>query len=204
MTSTKHWMTYRFKSVHAVEKKVFPSNSTLLDWVFVRHVTQTKKHQRHGLMITWSILVSILSLMHSKTDNSVAPQIQVPACLKGLTEIEEMLIARTKVVMKVRWTSGRQLSYSDHIVNLPQNIEEIAKKLPRAPEDIDMVIIREDSVNLSEHVDFIVRQDKVRAALEWKISHDPQYSDLQQLDEATLSQLPASGTHPNLSPRASS
>ncbi len=81
--------------------------------------------------------------------------------MKGLTEIEEMLIAHTKVVMKVRWTSGCQLSYSDHIVNLPQNIDQIAEKLPRAPEDIDMVIIREDGVNLSEHVNFMVCSTRV-------------------------------------------
>jgi hypothetical protein len=41
-----------------------------------------------------------------------------PACLNGLTDIEEMLIARIKPVMHVRYTTGRQLSYKDHIINL--------------------------------------------------------------------------------------
>ena len=31
--------------------------------------------------------------------------------------MEEMLIARIKVCMQVRWTKGRQLCYQDHIVN---------------------------------------------------------------------------------------
>ncbi|KAJ7609349.1 hypothetical protein DFH06DRAFT_941717, partial [Mycena polygramma] len=30
----------------------------------------------------------------------------IPNCLKNLTDMEEMLIARTKTVMQVRWTKG--------------------------------------------------------------------------------------------------
>ncbi|KAJ7578869.1 hypothetical protein C8J56DRAFT_797036, partial [Mycena floridula] len=81
--------------------------------------------------------------------NEVNPTNDVPPCLKGLTDMEEMLIARTKTVMQVRWTKGRQLCYKDHIVNLPQNIEEVAEKLPRLPEEVDMVIIHCDDVDMS-------------------------------------------------------
>ncbi|KAJ7635003.1 hypothetical protein FB45DRAFT_743710, partial [Roridomyces roridus] len=34
------------------------------------------------------------------------PDAQVPPCLKNLTEMERMLIARVKTVMQVRWTRG--------------------------------------------------------------------------------------------------
>ncbi|KAJ7801274.1 hypothetical protein B0H14DRAFT_2238188, partial [Mycena olivaceomarginata] len=34
------------------------------------------------------------------------PENQRPACVKNLTEMEEMLIARIKPVMQVRWTRG--------------------------------------------------------------------------------------------------
>ena len=47
--------------------------------------------------------------------------------------MEEMLIARVKVCMQVRWTKGRQLCYQDHIV-----------ELPRLPEDTDIIIIRKE------------------------------------------------------------
>ncbi|KAF7371836.1 hypothetical protein MVEN_00040400 [Mycena venus] len=78
-----------------------------------------------------------------------------PGCVRNLTDMEEMLIARVKPIMQVRWTRGHQLCYKDHIVNLPQDISPIAQTLPRLPENIDMVIIRQDGVNLDGHVDFI-------------------------------------------------
>ena len=70
--------------------------------------------------------------------------------------MEEMLIARVKVCMQVRWTKGCQLCYQDHIVNFRQDITEIATKLPRLPEDTDIVIIRKEAVDMSGHVDFMV------------------------------------------------
>ncbi|KAJ7812936.1 hypothetical protein B0H14DRAFT_2319225, partial [Mycena olivaceomarginata] len=115
-------------------------------------------------------------------------------CLQYLTDMEEMLIARTKTIMQVRWTKGRQLCYRDHIVDLPQNISEIATKLPRLPEDVDMVIIRREDVDLTHHVDYVARRDKVRAALAYKIANDPDYADLGAPDEQALSQLPENGT----------
>src|ERR1700761_747912 len=117
----------------------------------------------------------------------------VPPQLQHLTDMEEMVISRVKTVMQVRYTKGRQLCYKDHIVNLPQNIIEIATKLPRLPEDVDLVIIRRDGVDLSHHVDYVVRRAKVRAALEYKKAHDPAYHDL-EIDEDALSQLPENGT----------
>ncbi|KAJ7021142.1 hypothetical protein C8F04DRAFT_918176, partial [Mycena alexandri] len=38
--------------------------------------------------------------------NNVNPSNQRPECLKNLTDMEEMLIARVKPVMQVRWTRG--------------------------------------------------------------------------------------------------
>ena len=84
--------------------------------------------------------------------------------------MEDMLIARVKSVIVVRWTKGRQLSYQDHIVNFRQDITEIAAKLPRLPEDIDMILICKEDVDLSHHVDFTVRREKVKAALQYKIT----------------------------------
>lgn len=107
--------------------------------------------------------------------------------------MEEMLISRVLPMMQVRYTKGRQLCYKDHIINFPQNIATIATRLPRLPEDTDTVIIRRDTVDLTRHVDFVVRREKVREALQYKINHDPHYRDL-QVDEEALSQLPENGT----------
>jgi hypothetical protein len=107
--------------------------------------------------------------------------------------MEEMLISRVKACMQVRWTKGRQLCYQDHIVNFRQDITEMARKLPRLPEDTDVVIIRKENVDMSHHVDFTVRRSKVRAALEYKIAHDPEYANL-TIDEEAIAQLPESGS----------
>lgn len=40
--------------------------------------------------------------------------------------MEDMLIARVKSYMQVRWTKGQQLCYQDHIINFRQDITEIA------------------------------------------------------------------------------
>lgn len=125
--------------------------------------------------------------------------LHVPPCLRGLTEMEELICARVMPVMQVRYTRGRQLSYKEHIVNFHQDISVLAAKLPRLPQDVDMVIIRRDGVDLEHHVDFMVRREKVRNALEYKIIHDPGYAGL-QLDMDALEQLPEQGSVAHLIP----
>ncbi|KAJ7151287.1 hypothetical protein C8R43DRAFT_836878, partial [Mycena crocata] len=110
-----------------------------------------------------------------------------------------MIIARVKSVMQVRWTRGRQLCYKDHIINFRQDIINIAQALPRLPQDIDMIIIRREGVNLEGHIDFTVRREKVREALEYKIAHDPMYFDL-TLDLDALAALPENGSVAHLIP----
>jgi hypothetical protein len=107
--------------------------------------------------------------------------------------MEDMLIARVKSYMQVRWTKGRQLCYKDHIVNFCQDVTDIATRLPRLPDEVDIVVIRKEDVDLSRHVDITVRRAKVKAALEYKIAHDPNYADL-IIDEDVLSQLPVNGS----------
>lgn len=102
--------------------------------------------------------------------------------------------------MQVRYTKGRQLCYKDHIVNLPQDITEIARKLPHLPQELDMVVIQRDGVDLDHHVDFLCRREKVREALMYKIGHCPYYADLGEIDEEALQQLPENGSVARLIP----
>jgi hypothetical protein len=46
---------------------------------------------------------------------------------------------------------------------------------------------------MSSHVDFTIRREKVKAALQYKIAHDPDYADL-TIDEEALEQLPERGS----------
>jgi hypothetical protein len=107
--------------------------------------------------------------------------------------MEDMLIARVKSYTQVRWTKRQQSCYQDHIVNFSRHVTEIATRLPHLPDGTDMVIICKEDVDLSGHVDFMVRREKVKAALEYKIAHDPNYEDL-VIDHGVLSQLPENGS----------
>ena len=54
----------------------------------------------------------------------------IPSCvpneLKSLTQVEEMLIARALLIMRVYIKPGGQRGYSGHCINLPQNVNEVA------------------------------------------------------------------------------
>ena len=58
-------------------------------------------------------------------ENSLIPS-SVPFELKGLTQIEEMLIARALPIMRVYIKPAGQQGYSGHCINLPQNVTELA------------------------------------------------------------------------------
>ncbi len=78
--------------------------------------------------------------------------------------------------MQVRYTKGRQLCYKETICCFVQDISNIAEKLPRMPEECDVIIIHRESIDMTSHVDSMVRRDKLRRALAWKIEHDPNYA----------------------------
>ena len=53
--------------------------------------------------------------------------LSVPPQLEGLTQVEEMLIARAiPIIMRVYIKPGGQRRYSVHRINLPQNAAELA------------------------------------------------------------------------------
>jgi hypothetical protein len=59
----------------------------------------------------------------------------VPDELEGLSQVEEMLIARALPIMRVYIKPGGQRGYSGHSINLPQDVKELAKSLPRYPKN---------------------------------------------------------------------
>ncbi len=62
--------------------------------------------------------------------------------LQGLTQIEEMLIARALPIMRVYIKSGGQRAYSGHCINLPQDVKELASVLPRFPKDLSVIMVK--------------------------------------------------------------
>lgn len=60
----------------------------------------------------------------------------VPEQLKGLTFIEEQLIARVHPLISIFKLKGLQFGYRGHIINFEQDVNEFAKQLPHRVEDL--------------------------------------------------------------------
>jgi len=79
-------------------------------------------------------------------ENNMDPG-DVPEELKGLTEIEEMLIAQVFTVMSVYRLRGGQNGYRGNIINFPQDVHEFTKRLPQNPSSLDVLIVQRQSSN---------------------------------------------------------
>lgn len=65
----------------------------------------------------------------------------IPKELQGLTQFEEMHIARAFPVMHVYTKPrGGQRAYKGHVVTLPLDVHQFADILPRCPEDLPVII----------------------------------------------------------------
>lgn len=115
----------------------------------------------------------------------------VPIELRGLTQVEEMLISAVMPLMSVYRLPHGQYGYSGHVINLPQNVSSIATKLPRLPNDLDILIVTKERQNAS-HKDFHVRRHKVQQALHWLKLHNKYYANI-EIDESHICQLPIDG-----------
>ena len=97
-------------------------------------------------------------------ENNMIPS-AVPACLSGLTQVEEMLISRALPIMQVYTKPrGGQLSYKGHVITLPNNIKEIVNVLPHSPKDIPILIFQFTSNDGSSR-EFKVRREVILNAL---------------------------------------
>ena len=66
----------------------------------------------------------------------------VPNELQGLTEIEEMLIAKVFTVISVYKLRGGQYGYKGNVINFPQDVKEFTTRLPREPSSLEVLIVR--------------------------------------------------------------
>lgn len=105
------------------------------------------------------------------------------------------MISLNLPMMQVRYTRGRQLCYKENICCLPQDVPSVAEHLPRMPEECDIVIIRREGVDMSKHVDFMVRGPKIYDALKYKIEHDPSYSHVCLDDPEVIRRLDSLPSH---------
>jgi hypothetical protein len=87
--------------------------------------------------------------------NDMDPGI-VPEQLRGLTQVEEMLISRICPIMQVYRKHGGQRGYKGHVLNLPQDIQSFLDRLPARVADLPVLVVRRHGVE-DTHKDFTVR-----------------------------------------------
>ena len=115
-----------------------------------------------------------------------------PHCLQILSQVEEMLIARISPILQVTYARGGQLKYSGHTICFPQDISTIATLLPRTIDALDIIIVNKENIDHKQY-SFMVSRDRVYVALNYKISNDPYYKDV-QVDGSALASLPTQST----------
>jgi len=107
----------------------------------------------------------------------------VPAYLPELTQVEEMIIARSHVQMIVHRYRGHQYHYSGHCVSFMQNTVKTVEVLPNLPSELDIVVLRpSDRVMEGDpryqrqfRYDFRVRRGRVITWLRYLKEHHPDY-----------------------------
>lgn len=119
--------------------------------------------------------------------------------LQGLTQFEEMLIARAFLVMHVYTKPrGGQRAYKGYVITLSQYVEQLADILLRYPKDLPVIIFTINGKDNSSS-DFVVRSKKVEEALNWLTGekengqpNNPLYKNV-RIDKKTLANLPGHG-----------
>lgn len=119
----------------------------------------------------------------------------VPNELQGLTQFEEMLIARAFPVMHVYTKPrGGQRAYKGHVITLPQDVQQLADILPRCPKDLPVIIFTINGKDNSSS-GFVVRRRKVEDALNWLTGekengepNNPLYKNV-KIDRQTLANI---------------
>ena len=66
----------------------------------------------------------------------------VPAELQGLSEVQELLIARAFPILFIYHKHGGQRGYKGHVLNLPQDIQGFLNSLPANVSDLPILVIR--------------------------------------------------------------
>lgn len=123
-------------------------------------------------------------------ENDMDPDI-IPPCLEGLSQLEEMLIARVCPIMCVYRLKGGQRGYNGHVLNLPQDLQGFLTKLPCYVTDLPVLVVRRHGAD-NTHRDCRVRRDHVLNALLWLKQNNPFYREI-EIDAHALNSLPVDG-----------
>lgn len=115
--------------------------------------------------------------------NSMDPG-DVPGFLPKLTNVEEMLPARINPVLTIFKTKGHQTGYSGHVIHFPQDVNEIARRVPRLPAELTKNIVVVKRNTLTTVTELNVNSQALRNWLLWLKQHNPCYADVEVSEHA--------------------
>jgi hypothetical protein len=109
--------------------------------------------------------------------------------LRGLTQVEEMLIAQIfPIVSMYCLHGGGQYAYRGNVINFPQDVFKFATRFPRCPSSLDVFVVRQGLSLGSAFKDFRMRRSVVSRALYWLKNNNHYYSNI-VVDEDILRSL---------------
>ncbi len=102
-------------------------------------------------------------------DNNTIPG-QPPEWAQGLTEMEEMIISPILPFMHVHQLKGGQLGMKGNVIQFRQNVLNLAKTVPRLPNEINFLMIKPRGKNHKHNTEvkrrYKVRRDVIQKFLE--------------------------------------
>ena len=117
-------------------------------------------------------------------ENRIDPGV-FPAYLPALTQIEEMIIARSHVQMVLYRYRGHQYHYSGYCVSFMQNMIKMVDMLPNLPSELDVIVLRppdhvenETRYRHQFRSDFRVRKGHIITWLWFLKANHPGYRDI--------------------------
>ena len=122
--------------------------------------------------------------------------LSVPEELSGMSDAEQMLIARLAPTVHVHMLRHGGIASRGHCIAFPQAVQEPATILPRLPAEVDITRVRRQGKD-DTHKDFRVRSYRVEGALHFLKDNNPAYSDI-VIDGARIQNLPEDGELPNV------
>ena len=128
-------------------------------------------------------------------ENNMDPMC-VPEELSGMSDAEQMLIARLAPTVHVHMLKHGGIASKGHCIEFPQAVQEPATILPRIPAEVDIIRVRRQGRD-DTHKDFRVTRHRVERALRWLSDNNPAYADI-VIDDARIQNLPEDGELPNL------
>ena len=118
---------------------------------------------------------------------------QYPFHLPELWETEKQLIARAHVIMRCYVMKKGKYSYKGQCLNIEQDVQQLATKLPMAVNDLPVVWIRkQNQATPSGYRDFRVRSWAILHWLQWLKQNNPLYANI-EIDMDQIATLPEDG-----------